>query len=88
MVIFYSLIATDIGLGVLALFYRHLFTWLAMLSVTLGYTLIISIYTPLLWLDPISSLPKNIPIISWLLVLILLELDSKKLIHSKQGNVS
>lgn len=76
--VFYALIVTDIGLGILALFHRSLFVWIAMLIVTLGYTIVISIYSPILWLEPLGSIPKNIPIISWLLVLIALNLDTKK----------
>lgn len=83
--VFYALIVTDIGLGVLALFHRSLFVWIAMLAVTLGYTIVISIYSPILWLEPLGSIPKNIPIISWLLVLIALNLETKKSNISSQG---
>lgn len=85
--VFYALIVTDIGLGILALFHRSLFVWIAMLGVIFGYTIVISICSPVLWLEPLGSLPKNIPIISWLLVLIALNLEAIKSKTRLQGTL-
>ena len=51
-------------------------TCLIQISVIIGYTLVLTFFDQVLWLDPLGSLTKNIPVI--LLTLVILAIESDK----------
>ncbi len=77
--LFYTLVSLDILCGLLILIYTHRIIWLTLLFVSLGYTIMISLFAPDLWRDPFGTLLKNLPIVSWLIVMIWLNPAEPKL---------
>ncbi|HET9864846.1 MAG TPA: SDR family oxidoreductase [Steroidobacteraceae bacterium] len=64
----------DIALGLLTLAPRRLpLLWVAQILVVLGYTSIISVFLPALWLEPFGPVAKNVPILALLVLLWQLE---------------
>jgi hypothetical protein len=64
----------DIALGVLTLLPKRIpFLWTAQILLVLGYTAIISLFLPQLWLEPFGPVAKNVPILAALLLLRYLE---------------
>lgn len=66
----YGAAALDIALGVGTLVLRkRRLLWLAQIAVVVGYTVIISVRLPQLWLEPFGPVLKNLPVLAalWLL---------------------
>jgi uncharacterized protein YbjT (DUF2867 family) len=60
----------DIALGVLTLLPRRIpHLWTAQIALVLFYTVIISVFLPVLWLEPFGPVAKNVPILVVLLLL-------------------
>ncbi len=70
---FYGLVLLDVICGVICLFKPSKTIWQLLFIVVLGYTVVISIFKPILWLDPFGAMLKNLAILSWLWVMISLE---------------
>lgn len=66
----YGAAALDLalGLGVLLLARRE-WLWLAQIALVLGYSVIIAIWLPELWLHPFGPLTKNVPFVAALVLL-------------------
>ena len=76
-VMFYATCLLDIMLGIFLIVKRKITTTcLIQISVIIGYTLVLTFFDPVLWLDPLGSLTKNIPVI--LLTLVILAIESDK----------
>lgn len=76
-VIFYATCLLDIMLGIFLIVKRKItITCLIQISVIIGYTLVLTFFDPVLWLDPLGSLTKNIPV--RLLTLVILAIESDK----------
>ncbi|WP_434779738.1 DoxX-like family protein [Neisseria sp. Ec49-e6-T10] len=71
--LFYGLIVMDILFGLLLLFTKNPIIPILCFCIVTGYTLVISFIMPSLLLDPFGILLKNIPILSWLITLILIQ---------------
>ena len=69
-----SLIDIAIGIGLLMRFRPNLMA-AAQIFVVLGYTLVLSLAEPALWLEPLGPLLKNLPILAAALALAALEPD-------------
>ncbi len=69
-----SLIDIAIGIGLLMRFRPNLMA-AAQIFVVLGYTLVLSLVEPALWLAPLGPLLKNLPILAAALALAALEPD-------------
>jgi hypothetical protein len=75
-IIFYSACWLDIILGAFLIFKRKITTTcLIQILVIIGYTLVLTFLDPVLWLEPLGSLTKNIPIILLTLVILAIERD-------------
>lgn len=71
--LFYGLIVMDILFGLLLLFTKKNIVPIMCFCIVAGYTIVISFIMPALLLDPFGVLLKNIPILSWLVTLILIQ---------------
>src|SRR5262245_37916891 len=66
----YGAAALDFAFGVLTLWPRRApALWTLQIVVVLGYTLIITVKLPHLWLEPFGPVAKNLPILALLLAL-------------------
>jgi hypothetical protein len=73
----YGAAALDIALGVATLALpRRRALWLAQIALVLGYTAIITLRLPALWLEPFGPISKNVPLLAALLLLY--ELDGRR----------
>jgi uncharacterized protein YbjT (DUF2867 family) len=59
----------DIALGIATFFTRKPLLWKAQIGLIAGYTAIISVFLPELWLHPFGPVLKNLPMLAALLVL-------------------
>jgi len=59
----------DIALGVATLFLHRKILWQLQAALILGYTAIISVFLPELWLHPFGPVLKNLPMLAALIVL-------------------
>lgn len=71
--LFYGLVAMDILCGIIALLRPSRFIWAMLFIVVLGYTIIITAFTPEIWREPFGTLLKNLPILSLLWITYSLE---------------
>ncbi|WP_316355328.1 SDR family oxidoreductase [Candidatus Trichorickettsia mobilis] len=72
----YSSCLLDVILGALLIFKQRItLVVLIQISTIVGYTFILTLLEPVLWLEPLGSLTKNIPIILLACVLLAIERD-------------
>jgi uncharacterized protein YbjT (DUF2867 family) len=69
----YGAAALDLVLGVATLVVRNRALWLAQIAVIVGYSAIITLALPELWLHPFGPVAKNLPLLAALLLLYYLD---------------
>jgi uncharacterized protein YbjT (DUF2867 family) len=65
----YGAAALDVVLGVATLVLRSRWLWLAQLGLIAGYTAILSVFLPELWLHPFGPVLKNVPVAAAIVLL-------------------
>ena len=69
----YGAASLDLAFGVLTLFMRRRWLWVAQLALILGYTIVITLCLPEFWSHPYGPLLKNLPMLAAICVLMTLE---------------
>jgi hypothetical protein len=67
--VLYGSAMLDIALGVATFLWNGKWLWRAQIALVLGYTAIISLFLPELWLHPFGPVLKNLPILAALALL-------------------